>query len=710
MKKEVKQVRDFSEFQQIQQQQNQSQSNSAQQNSKTRIGGGISQIAAVSKTKLKIQKNLKKKASQPLQAQSNGGGSHQNNKEKNQYQPNSNNIQLQLTASQTQLAPNSQNNYDQNERENSANNRSGGDAVYFNNNRNSIQNQLVLNTEQDEEISDGNDLIYSNRNNQPEQQPPPNININYASGLRESRQSQNNKVSYRDNQNQQQVDNSQNLSNYNTPKGTTAINSNTNSSVVPKSTTKTVKKKKVTKKTDSIPTADQSDSPNIGVGQDQKLLILQQNIMKQMSDMQELFLKKFKKLKKKTQEQSDDKLAQISQYQSTLDYKESFNQYQSNQGLPPYSQSKPGGNKKSLIQSQIYNPFTASGIASDNVQALQQQVIMLQNQVRDLSTGRKSVLRSSQNISFQPTYQSNINRFQIHNSQTPQQQTRKQFGNSPLILPRIQSQSQQRKLKDQEQFYTQNISATPQFDEMHPHFTSSGISQHGSQLKINSNINSPPLQNLHGSHQHYPISQQQVYRSKNYFYSPSYSNNLRLDYENGGQVQKQPAADLFAEKMSKINFREYSNNTRLNINNIDYANQKVKRDRALKYWKSRVISNFLPPIDFRKREELNERILKLKHQIGPKSLIVRNQLRTFDHSQLSQQNMTNSMQNLKHREDMLQNELALGNTGVNVYQRGRIQTKQGLLNNSQPQLPKFKLMSLNNLEQYQEDEIERDAE
>ena len=54
---------------------------------------------------------------------------------------------------------------------------------------------------------------------------------------------------------------------------------------------------------------------------------------------------------------------------------------------------------------------------------------------------------------------------------------------------------------------------------------------------------------------------------------------------------------------------------RLNINNVNYASLKVKRDRAIKYWKQRVIQNFLPPIDFRKREELNERVLKLKHQI-----------------------------------------------------------------------------------------------
>ena len=51
---------------------------------------------------------------------------------------------------------------------------------------------------------------------------------------------------------------------------------------------------------------------------------------------------------------------------------------------------------------------------------------------------------------------------------------------------------------------------------------------------------------------------------------------------------------------------------RLNINNFNYIKLKVKRDRALNYWKSRVIQNFLPPIDPIKKQEINERILKLK--------------------------------------------------------------------------------------------------
>jgi len=39
---------------------------------------------------------------------------------------------------------------------------------------------------------------------------------------------------------------------------------------------------------------------------------------------------------------------------------------------------------------------------------------------------------------------------------------------------------------------------------------------------------------------------------------------------------------------------------------------KEKRDRAVKYWKDRVIQEFLPPIDSKKRTEINERITKLR--------------------------------------------------------------------------------------------------
>jgi hypothetical protein len=50
---------------------------------------------------------------------------------------------------------------------------------------------------------------------------------------------------------------------------------------------------------------------------------------------------------------------------------------------------------------------------------------------------------------------------------------------------------------------------------------------------------------------------------------------------------------------------------RLNIKNKDYELMKEKRDRAVRYWKDRVIQEFLPPIDAKKRNELNERVNKL---------------------------------------------------------------------------------------------------
>ncbi len=51
---------------------------------------------------------------------------------------------------------------------------------------------------------------------------------------------------------------------------------------------------------------------------------------------------------------------------------------------------------------------------------------------------------------------------------------------------------------------------------------------------------------------------------------------------------------------------------RMDINNKDYQAQKEKRDRAVNYWKERVISDFLPPIDNKKRDEINYRVSKMK--------------------------------------------------------------------------------------------------
>lgn len=43
------------------------------------------------------------------------------------------------------------------------------------------------------------------------------------------------------------------------------------------------------------------------------------------------------------------------------------------------------------------------------------------------------------------------------------------------------------------------------------------------------------------------------------------------------------------------------------MNNGDYAKDKEKRDRAINYWKSRVVQDFLPPIDQKKKDEVEER-------------------------------------------------------------------------------------------------------
>ena len=40
----------------------------------------------------------------------------------------------------------------------------------------------------------------------------------------------------------------------------------------------------------------------------------------------------------------------------------------------------------------------------------------------------------------------------------------------------------------------------------------------------------------------------------------------------------------FAERFAKFTVREFKNNTRMNIKNIDYANQRKKRERAISYW------------------------------------------------------------------------------------------------------------------------------
>jgi hypothetical protein len=58
----------------------------------------------------------------------------------------------------------------------------------------------------------------------------------------------------------------------------------------------------------------------------------------------------------------------------------------------------------------------------------------------------------------------------------------------------------------------------------------------------------------------------------------------------------------------------------LNINNGNYKQHKEKRERAVKYWKDRVIQEFLPPIDKKKQNEINERVKALK--VDPKQELI----------------------------------------------------------------------------------------
>jgi hypothetical protein len=59
--------------------------------------------------------------------------------------------------------------------------------------------------------------------------------------------------------------------------------------------------------------------------------------------------------------------------------------------------------------------------------------------------------------------------------------------------------------------------------------------------------------------------------------------------------------EAFAEKFQKFTVRDFQNNTRMNIKNVEYAALKEKRDRAINYWQQNVIVNHLPPVDIRKR-------------------------------------------------------------------------------------------------------------
>lgn len=64
--------------------------------------------------------------------------------------------------------------------------------------------------------------------------------------------------------------------------------------------------------------------------------------------------------------------------------------------------------------------------------------------------------------------------------------------------------------------------------------------------------------------------------------------------------------DTLGERMHKVEFRSLDrSNTRLNINNVNLAQQKEKRERALNYWKDRVIQDFLPPINETRKRNAN---------------------------------------------------------------------------------------------------------
>ena len=72
-------------------------------------------------------------------------------------------------------------------------------------------------------------------------------------------------------------------------------------------------------------------------------------------------------------------------------------------------------------------------------------------------------------------------------------------------------------------------------------------------------------------------------------------------------VATQPQSDLFAEKFNKVTFRDFSNNTRMDIKNAELKEKQVKRDRAINYWQNNVVQNYLPSIDVRKRLQIEVR-------------------------------------------------------------------------------------------------------
>ena len=78
------------------------------------------------------------------------------------------------------------------------------------------------------------------------------------------------------------------------------------------------------------------------------------------------------------------------------------------------------------------------------------------------------------------------------------------------------------------------------------------------------------------------------------------------------QSSDRHAEEPFAQKFNKIRFRDFQGSTRLDIKNVAYNAKKEIRDRQINYWHNNVIQNFLPPIDLRKKQEMDNRIKYLK--------------------------------------------------------------------------------------------------
>lgn len=68
--------------------------------------------------------------------------------------------------------------------------------------------------------------------------------------------------------------------------------------------------------------------------------------------------------------------------------------------------------------------------------------------------------------------------------------------------------------------------------------------------------------------------------------------------------------EIFAERFNKIHFRDFTNNTRMDIKNTMLKQQQVKRNRAINYWQNNVINHFQPHVDKQKQQQVQGRILE----------------------------------------------------------------------------------------------------